>query len=107
MNKQLVELACRRRMLLEKIRAQRMDVVEISMHWQKPLAIVDTSIKAVHFIRRHPAFMTGCLALLLALRRGDFASMKQQGWRLLCLYPATAYLSQQLTCQKRNMEVEP
>jgi YqjK-like protein len=107
MNKQLVELACRRRLLLEKIRTQRMEVVEISMHWQKPLALADAGIKAVHFIRRHPALMTGCLALLMALRRGDFAGLKQQGWRLLCLYPATAYLSQQLPCLKRNPEVEP
>lgn len=92
MNKHAIELARRRKLLLEKIRIQRMQVLEISLQLQKPLAVMDAAIKAVHFIRRHPTLVTGTVAMLLALRRGDFTGIKQHGWRLLCLHPATAHL---------------
>jgi hypothetical protein len=96
------DIACRRHLLQEKINAQRIEVAEISLQLQKPLALVDTGINAVHFIRRHPALVSGGMALLLALRRGNLALMAQEGWRLLCLYPATAYLARQLSRQKRG-----
>lgn len=88
MKKQLNDLACRRRLLLEKINTQRMEVSEISLQLQKPLALVDAGVKAVHFIRSHPTLLTGGAAFLLALRRGNLRHMMQEGWRLLCLYPA-------------------
>ena len=87
MKKQFNDLACRRRLLLEKISNQRMEIVEISLQLQKPLALVDTGIKAVHFIRSHPTLVTGGVALLLALRRRNLRHIAQEGWRLLCLYP--------------------
>ncbi len=94
MKKRLSDLACRRRQLLDKISTQRAESVEISLQLQKPLALADAGINAVHFIRRHPALVTASVALLLAFRRGNLRLMAQTGWRLLCLYPATAYLSQ-------------
>lgn len=106
MNKQLDDIACQRRLLLEKIRAQKRDIVEFSLHLQKPLALVDAGIKAVHFIRSHPTLVSGGVAMLLALRRGDFAGLKQHGWRLLCLYPATARLTRHFSCQKRDTEFD-
>lgn len=88
MKKRLNDLACRRRLLLEKINTQRNEVVEISLQLQKPLALVDAGIKVVHFIRSHPTLVTGSVTLLLALRRGNLRPMAQQGWRLFCHYPA-------------------
>jgi hypothetical protein len=88
------DIACRRHLLLEKITAQRIEIVGISLQLQKPLALADAGIRAVHFIRRHPALVASGVAALLALCRGNFRLVVQHGWRLLSLYPATAYLSQ-------------
>ena len=90
MNKQLIDLAFRRRLLLEKINTQRMEVIEISSQFKKPLALLDTGIKAVHFIQSHTTLMTSGVALLLALRRGKLRHMAQEGWRLFCLYTTSA-----------------
>jgi predicted transcriptional regulator with HTH domain len=60
----------------------------------------------VHFIRRHPALLAGGVAVLLALHRGDLRHVVQQGWRLLSLYPATVYLSEYLSCQKRDTRID-
>jgi hypothetical protein len=106
MKKHATDIASRRCLLLEKIRIQRMEVIAISQQLQKPLALVDAGIKAVHFIRSHPTLITGSAALLLALRRRDFAAMKQHGWSLLCLHPATSYLTQHLSCPGRDTKVD-
>ena len=88
------DIACRRHLLLEKITAQRIEIVGISLQLQKPLALADAGIKAVHFIHRHPALIASGIAVLLALRRGDLHLAAKQVWRLLSLYPNMAYLSQ-------------
>jgi hypothetical protein len=106
MKKHLNEIACHRRLLLEKIRSQRMEAVEISLQLQKPLAMADAGIKAVHFIRRNPTLVASGAALLLAFRSGSLALMAQEGWRLLCLYPAPAYLPQHFSCQRRDTKVD-
>ena len=93
MKNRLNDLACQRRLLLDRINTQRMEAIEISLQFQKPLALVDTGINTLRFIRRHFMLVTGGVTLLLALRRGNLRLMAQEGWRLLCLYPATAYLS--------------
>ena len=83
-----------------------MQVIEVSLQLQKPLAMADAGIKAVHFIRRHPALVASGAALLLAFRRGSLALMAQEGWRLLCLYPVTAYLPQHSSCPRRDAKVD-
>lgn len=106
MKKHFDDIACHRSQLLEKIRAQKREIADFSLRLQKPLALADAGIKAVLFIRSHPTLVTGAVAMLLALRRGDFAGMKQHGWRLLCLHPATAHLTRHFSRQKRDTEVE-
>ena len=88
MKKRLAALAYRRRMLLEKIEAQRMEVAEISLDLQKPLALADAGLKAVRFIRNHPGLVAGGFAALLSLRGKGIAGLAQKGWRLMYLYPA-------------------
>lgn len=65
-----------------------MEVAEISVHWQKPMAVVDTGLKAVRFLRNHPALVSGGVAALLAFRRKGIVGLAQEGWRLLYLYPS-------------------
>jgi len=88
MNKRLTAIASRRQILLKNIEAQRMDVAEISVRWQKPLALADTGLKAVHFVRNHPALVAGGLAAFMAWRRKGVVGLAGEGWRLLCLYPS-------------------
>lgn len=88
MKKRLAVLACHRRGLLEKIEFQRTELAEISRHWQKPLALIDTGLKAVHCIRNHPALVAGGVTALLTLRRNGIVGLAQNGWRLLCVYPS-------------------
>jgi len=84
----LADLAYRRQRLLEKIEAQRMEIAEISLDFQKPLALADTGLKAVRFIRNHPALVSGGIAALLSMRGMGIAGLAKKGWRLMYLYPA-------------------
>lgn len=86
MKNRIAVLVHQRRVLSEKIEAQRMDVAEIAQQWQKPLALADTGLKAVRFLRGHPALVAGGLAALLSLR--GTGSLAKKGWRLLYLYPS-------------------
>ncbi len=88
MKKRLAELAYRRSRLLEKIEIQRMDVADISLDLQKPLALADAGLKAVRFIRNHPGLVSGGFAALLSLRGKGVAGLAQKGWRLMYLYPS-------------------
>ena len=88
MKKQLAALAHRRQALLEKIRDQRMEVADIAQDLHKPLALADTGLKAVYFIRDHPGLVSGGFAALLSLRGMGIAGLAQMGWRLLYLYPS-------------------
>jgi len=106
MKGQLNDLACRRRLLLEKINTQRMELIDISLQLQEPLALADAGIKAVHFIRSHPALVAGGVILLLAFRRGNLLFVAQEGWRLLSLHPATAYLSQLYSSRKHDIQAK-
>ncbi|MEO8330886.1 MAG: YqjK family protein [Gallionella sp.] len=92
MKQRLADLASRRQGLLEKIEAQRMEVVEIARHLQAPLAVADTGMKAVRFIRNNPGLVSGGFAALLSLRGMGIAGLAQKGWRLLFLYPAAISL---------------
>ena len=88
MKKRLVALAIRRHMLVEEIQAQRMVVADFAQDLQRPLALADTGLKVVGFIRDHPGLVATGFAALLSLRGKGIASLAQKGWRLLYLYPS-------------------
>jgi hypothetical protein len=92
MKQRLAELADRRVRLLEEIEAQRMEVAEISADFQKPLALADTGLKAVRFLRNHPVLASGGFAVLLSMRGKGLAGLAKKGWRLAYLYPAAISL---------------
>jgi len=113
MKKRLVELACRRRRLLEEIECERIEMAKISRQLQEPLALIDAGLKVVRYINGHRAWLAGSVAMLLAFRRKGLAGLAQQGWRLLIIYPSILscglkYLSS-ATCaakQGRNAEAD-
>jgi hypothetical protein len=92
MKQQLADLADRRLGLLEKIKAQRLEVAGISVDLHKPLVLADTVLKVVRFSRDHPALISGGFAVLLAVRGMGIADLAKKGWRLLYLYPAAVSL---------------
>jgi len=92
MKQRLAELSDRRLRLLEEIETQRMEVAEISLDFKKPLALADTGLKAVRFIRNHPALVSGGIAALLSMRGMGVAGLAKKGWRLMYLYPAAISL---------------
>jgi YqjK-like protein len=91
MNKRLAYLAARRLELVQQIEDQRMDIAEISSRWQKPFAVADTGLKALHLVYRHPALIAGGVTALLAWRRKGVAGLAKNGWRLLYLYPSAIF----------------
>ena len=87
MKKRLAHLADRRRELLNKIEAQRVEVAEIFLQWKNPLALADTGLKAVRFLNNHSSLVVGSLAALVAFRRKGVFGLLQKGWRMLYLLP--------------------
>jgi hypothetical protein len=111
MKQRLAELADRRLRLLEKIEAQRTEVAEISVDFQKPLALADTGLKAARFIRNHPAMVSGGFAALLSIRGMGISGLAKKAWRLMYLYPAAIsfglkYLFPRHDHEARNAEVD-
>lgn len=92
MKQRLAELADHRLRLLEKIEAQRTEIAEISVDFQKPMALADTGLKAVRFMHNHPALVSGGFAVLLSIRGIGIAGLAKKGWRLMYLYPAVISL---------------
>ena len=88
MKNRLSALAERRRMLLERIENQRMDLADISRDLQKPLTLADAGLKEARFLRNHPGWVAGGVAALLSLRGKGIAGLARKSWRLMYLYPA-------------------
>lgn len=88
MKKQLANLADRRLEILKRIEAQRMEMADISGHWQKPMGMVDVGLKGVRLVYRHPVMVVGGLTALLIWRRKGIAGVAEKGWRWLYRYPS-------------------
>jgi len=95
MSNQLIELAYRRKKLVQKISEQRTDMSELIQTWQKPLALADSGLKAVNVMRNHPAWVAGGLTALLAWRLKGIVGLAKSGWRLAYLYPSAIFAGYQ------------
>jgi hypothetical protein len=69
MKNRLAALACQRRRLLDTIEAQRAEVREVSRRFEKPMAMFDVGMNAVHFVYRHPNLMASGFAAIMAVWR--------------------------------------
>jgi hypothetical protein len=87
MNNRLESVANRRLEILEKIAAQRMELAALSQDFQRPLGVVDTGLKGINFVRKHPTLMAGLAGGFLALRRTGVIGWIQKGLSLLYLSP--------------------
>lgn len=91
MNQRLADIVHRRHALREKIRLQRTLVADITVQWQRPLALADTGLKAVRVIYQHPALVTSLVTAVLTLRHKGIFAFAKGGWRLLYLYPSAIF----------------
>jgi hypothetical protein len=80
MNKNLIRLAERRERLVAQAAAQRMTLAQSIEPWRAPLARVDQGLAALRYIKRHPAWIIGGVALLAALRPGRVGKWLGRGW---------------------------
>lgn len=91
MSNQYIQLAYRRKKLVQKISEQRTDMSELVQQWQKPLVLADSGLKAVNVMRNHPAWVAGGVTALLAWRLKGIVGLAKSGWRLAYLYPSAIF----------------
>lgn len=75
MKKRLAEIALRRCEILKVIAAQRVEITEISTHFEKPMQVFDAGVNTVSFIRHHPKLIFGSVAAILTLWRHSFPGL--------------------------------
>ncbi|MHB1621472.1 MAG: YqjK-like family protein [Sulfuricella sp.] len=80
MNEKLIRLAERRERLVAQAAAQRMALAQNIEPWRNPLARVDQGLAALRYIKSHPAWIVGGVALLAALRPGRAGKWLRRGW---------------------------
>jgi hypothetical protein len=81
MNNKLFELAQHREVLLERISAQREQLIdEIDAEWQAPLALADQGMAAVRYLRHHPMLVSAIMVFYL-IRRRSVAGFAWGAWR--------------------------
>ncbi len=88
MKKRLAALADRRRMLLERIVTQRIEVAEVAAELKRPLALADAVLRVVRFMRDHPGLVSGGVVALLSFRSKGIAGQARKWWRLMYVYPS-------------------
>lgn len=106
MKKRLDDIAGRRLVLLEKIRIQKSEMAEISLHLQKPLALVDTGIKAIHFMRRHSVLISSGMAFIMVLRRKNLGAMVVQVLRMARIYLFSANFESTSAWEQRDTRID-
>jgi hypothetical protein len=80
MNEKLKLLAERRERLVAQAAAQRMALAQNIEPWRQPLARVDQGLAALRYIKNHPTWIVGGIALLAALRPGRAGKWLARGW---------------------------
>lgn len=80
MNVKLIRLAERRERLVAQAAAQRMALAQNIEPWRSPLARADQGLAALRYIKSHPAWIVGGVALLAALRLGRIGKWLGRGW---------------------------
>lgn len=86
MKTHLDDLLSRRIVLLKRISRQKNELAAESRSLQKPLALVNSGLQAIHFLRRHPLVTSGGVILIMVLRRRSLATLVAQGWRIAWMH---------------------
>jgi hypothetical protein len=80
MNAKLTQLVARREYLIAQTAAQRIALAQNIEPWRIPLARVDRGLAALHFIKRHPAWLVGGGVLFAVLQPSRVLTWLRRGW---------------------------
>lgn len=80
MNKKLVRLTERRRLLIAQAEAQRTALAHNLAPWRARLALVDRGIATVRYVRSRPGLLLAGALLVAALRPRRVGTWLQRGW---------------------------
>lgn len=80
MNGRMARLAERRERLIAQAEAQRRALAQDMAPWRTALALADQGLNAMRFLRRHPVWLLGAVALIVALRPAKAGKWLRRGW---------------------------
>jgi hypothetical protein len=83
MTKKLARLAERRKQLIEQAAEQRITLAQNIKPFHSAIALADTGMAAVRYVKQHPVLMVGGAMLLGLLRPTRFGKWLQSGWVVL------------------------
>ncbi len=89
----LTQIRARRAQLLARAAVQRERLSVQLQPWETPLALVDKSIAAARYVRRHPQWIVAAVVLLIVLRPRRALSWARNG---LIAWRAWRWISQSL-----------
>jgi len=83
MKKKLALLDERRKQLIEQAAEQRIELAQNFEPFRTSIALIDTGMVAVKYVKQHPVLMVGGAALLGLLRPTRLGKWLQSGWVVL------------------------
>ncbi len=83
MNKKLARLAERRQQLILQAAEQRIALTQNIAPLRKSIALADTGIAAVNYVKQHPILMVGGAALIALLRPTRLGKWLRRGFVVL------------------------
>jgi len=76
----MTRLVERREALIAQAAAQRRALARDIEPWRKPLALTDQGLTALRYIKRHPKWIVGSMALLAILQPRHAGKWLGRGW---------------------------
>ena len=83
MKKKLALLDERRKQLIEQAAEQRIELAQNFEPFRTSIALIDTGMVAVKYVKQHPVLMVGGAVLLGLLRSTRLGKWLQSGWVVL------------------------
>jgi hypothetical protein len=68
MNAKLIEIALRRERLIAQAAQQRATLAQTVRTWRAPLVLADQGLMALRYLKQHPAWLAGGVAVIVMLR---------------------------------------
>ncbi len=80
MNEKLAQLAQRRERLIAQAAQQRAALAESAQAWRGPFALADRGLAALRYLKQHPLWVVGGVAVAVALRPRGAMKWLGRGW---------------------------
>lgn len=80
MNAKLIQLAERRATLVATAASQRSELARAAAPWRIPLSALDQGLRAVRFLKQHPALLAGTAAIVAVLRPRSLFKWARRSW---------------------------